>query len=127
MKNLKRLMEEFSILGMAPNPLDAESEVPFGSVVPPVEAELEYELDAEGNPLLDAEGNPIPKAKPEAGACTCNHREGDLAAATTPATGGLPPSLQGAPLPGAPVAAPGIPPAGIVPQLPPEDEFDFKV
>ncbi len=117
MKNLLRLMEEFSILGMEPAPLDTTSGIDFmpqGDVAP----EGEYELDADGNPLLDELGNPIMKVKPVAAVpgaeptnCDCDHRADDLAAALPPPAGGVVPPAQGA----------------IVPQLPPEDEFDFTV
>ena len=117
MKNLLSLMEEFSILGMAPAPLDTTTDMDFmpqGDVAP----EGEYELDADGNPLLDENGNPIPKVKPDAAvpgaapsACSCDHNaDAPLAALPPPAAGVAPP------VPGA-----------TVPQLPPEDEFDFKV
>ena len=82
-----------------------------------VASEGEYELDADGNPLLDEEGNPIPKLQPVAAlpgaapACGCDHKDDDLAAGFPPPSGGVVPPAPGA----------------MVPQLPPEDEFDFKV
>jgi hypothetical protein len=63
MKHLLNLMEEFSILGMEPAPLDTTSGMDFmpqGEVAP----EGEYELDADGNPLLDEQGNPILQHRP---------------------------------------------------------------
>lgn len=112
MNNLKRLMTEFAILGMEAEPLDAENGLEFDPNAAPVVAaapegeEVEYELDADGNPILDSEGNPIPKLKPEqnASACTCD--QNTLPAAEEPPAGGLP-------------ALPPPPPAA------PEEEFDF--
>lgn len=114
MNNLKRLMEEFSILGMEPAPLEAESGLEFHP--DDTSTEEEYELDAEGNPVLDANGMPVKKVKPSvpgapvAGACTCDDN------ATDPMAGATPPLDRAIPSP-----------QGIVPQLPPEDEFDFEV
>ena len=75
-------------------------------------------MDADGNPLLDEQGNPVMKVQPVAAtpgaeptACGCDHKVDDLAAAFPPPAGGIVPPTQGA----------------MVPQLPPEDEFDFKV
>lgn len=73
MKNLQRLMEEFSILGMEPSPIDSETGMEFD--VDDDSSEEEYELDAEGNPVLDKDGNPIKKLPaPEDNGqnCTCD-------------------------------------------------------
>jgi hypothetical protein len=119
MKNLKRLMCEFAILDMEPEPLEAESGMEFDQSAAPVASavpaeapaeEVEYELDADGNPILDAEGNPVPKVKPEAGSsCTCDHNT--LPAASEPPVGGITAELP-------------LPPAYPVEN---EDEFDFNI
>lgn len=72
MKNLIKLMEEFSILGMEPNEIDDENGLEFGDDAG--DETDEYELDADGNPVLDADGNPIKKVKAD-NACTCDHDE----------------------------------------------------
>lgn len=111
MKNLKRLMTEFAILGMEPDPLDADNGLEFDPTTAtelPMD-EVEYELDADGNPVLDANGNPVPKAKPEAApsSCTCNHQ----------ATGPMSDDPQ--------ASATMAPQSTMVP--PEEDEFDFNI
>lgn len=117
MKHLLSLMEEFSILGTPPAPIDGEEPLAFSTLMqappaPVAAPEEEYELDAEGNPVLDAQGNPIKKlgqsAAPAApGSCTCAHGEPGVPAPVAP--GAV-----------APVAPPAMPPI-------PQDEFDFNV
>ena len=97
MKTLKSLLEEFNILGMRPEEIEGESGLEF---LDGEEAELgeeEYELDADGNPVLDAEGNPVKKVVDPEGSCKCDH---------TADPDAVDPELG---------------------ELPPDDEFDFKV
>lgn len=122
MNNLKRLMMEFSILGMEPEAIEAENGLEFPEIDPAAVApEEEYELDADGNPVLDEMGNPVPKKPKES--CSCDHREDDLAASATPPAGGIMvrngEPMAGATMPGAPIGEPSVA------QLPPEDEFEF--
>jgi hypothetical protein len=101
---LSKLMQEFAILDMEPNPL--EDTDGLGLEFPPEEDE--YELDADGNIVLDADGNPVKKVKPVDGAaiapvtpeCSCNHT-----------ADAVPPQAQ---------ATMPTPP-------PPAEEFDFNV
>ncbi len=101
MKTLKSLLEEFNIIGMRPKEIEGESGLEFLDGEAAELGEEEYELDADGNPVLDAEGNPVKKVVAPEGSCKCDH-----------------------------TADPSLAPDAVDPELgelPPEDEFDFKV
>jgi hypothetical protein len=101
MKNLLRLMEEFSILGMDKPPIGNDSGLEFPPMDVNGEAPVEeYELGPDGQPLLDEQGNPIKKLAATADKCGC---PSEVSPAEVPA---------------------GEPPAS---PLPPPDEFDFKI